>query len=201
LTNQSEAEWHERLNHLAFALGLATRGLAIASKEYSTTINSAATTDKRETHLAIRKPGAAPVTVYATWPSRELLELMIADGPIARELGRQWAVTVDSLCHASYRCRIAAEAGLPRDKSYPVMTDLRRIRNDIVHHRGVATERNSGKCKLLAHWICVGEEIVITEFMVAEFMELSGLTSPGPVFDDSTGGISTVLKVHPAVSK
>ena len=201
VTYQSEIEWHERLNQLAFAFGLATRGLAIASKEYSTTINSAPTTNKSETYLAIRKPGDVPVTVYARWHSCELLDLMIPDGPIARELGRQWAVTVDSLWDASYRHRIAVEAGLPSDKHCGplIMADLRRIRNDIVHHRGIATERNSGKCELLGHWISVAEEIVITEFMVVEFMELWGLTNFGPIFDGAASGINTVLKVNPQI--
>jgi hypothetical protein len=191
-------EWHERLNHLAFTFGLATRGIALASDRYSNTIDSSLTTDQSATHLAIRKPGDTPVTVYATWQSRKLPELMTPDGPIARELGRQWVVTVDSLWDATYRSRIAAEMGLPNYKQHkvPVMADMRQIRNDIVHHSAIATQRNSGRCKLLGHWISVTEEISITEFMVVEFMELWGLTNRGPIFRGNALGLNSVVEVN-----
>jgi hypothetical protein len=52
---------------------------------------------------------------------------------------------------------------------------------------------------LLGHWISVAEEIVITEFMVVEFMELWGLTNFGPIFDGAASGINTVLKVNPQI--
>lgn len=198
MTYPSEMEWHERLNHLAFTFGIATRGIAMASDQYSKTVNSSLTTDQSATHLAIRMPGETPVTIYAKWQSRKLPDLMTPNGPIARELGRQWVVTVDSLWDSTFRSRIATEMGLSnyRQHKVPVMADMRRIRNDIVHHSAIATERNSGRCNLLSHWISVTDEISVTEFMVVEFMELWGLSSRGPIFHDNALGLNSVVEVN-----
>ncbi len=134
----------------------------------------------------MRKPGESQVTVYAQWRSLELPELMRANGPIIHELGRQWVVTIYSLWETSYRKRFAPDAGLldEHELVVPVMGDLKRLRNDIVHHGGIASKNNSGKCSLLSHWVTIGHPIELTELMILEFMEFWGQTVIGPVLGD-----------------
>jgi hypothetical protein len=52
------------------------------------------------------------------------------------------------------------------------MGDLRRIRHDILHHRGVASADNTAKCEVIAHWFGVGQPIVIAGEHISEFMAL-----------------------------
>jgi hypothetical protein len=55
------------------------------------------------------------------------------------------------------------------------MADAVRLRNDIVHHRGIATKRNAGCAEVLT-WFDEGDAILVTTARVAEFMGHFGLT-------------------------
>jgi len=52
-----------------------------------------------------------------------------------------------------------------------VFGDLRRIRNDIIHNGGTASEKWTGKCRVL-RWFVPGHPIAIKAEHVAEFMAL-----------------------------
>jgi hypothetical protein len=41
-----------------------------------------------------------------------------------------------------------------------VMGDIRNLRNDVIHHRGIATAKNTGKCKILTK-LSVGDMILL----------------------------------------
>jgi hypothetical protein len=77
----------------------------------------------------------------------------------------RWEYDVRPKLAASFGCQTS-------DVRVALMGDLRRIRNDILHHQGVATEENSGKCELLGHWFPPGSEIAITGEHIYEFMQL-----------------------------
>ena len=60
------------------------------------------------------------------------------------------------------------------DVTDPAMADINRMRNDIVHHRGIATVRNSGRCEVL-RWFSPHETIHPMMAHIAEFMHYMGL--------------------------
>ncbi|HUY86095.1 MAG TPA: hypothetical protein VMU77_03195 [Acidimicrobiales bacterium] len=199
MATPSELEWFDQLNRSAFTYGLATRGIALTQEKFADTVSHVTPLPKNQTYLAFPKPNDAQVTVYANWRSLELPDLMVPDGPIIRELGRQWVVSVNSLWDSYFRKMIAMENGFTeeRELKVPVMGDLNRIRNDIVHHHGIATHENSGKCSVLSKWISVGDEIVVTELMIVEFMDHWGQTRLGPNLGNDASGINVVVHDRP----
>ena len=102
-------------------------------------------------------------------------------------LGRQWAVTVFAYWESAFRRRFAAALGVPPLAVLdPMMGDLRRLRNDIVHNSALATREEFGKCEVVSHWATVGEPIVLTADQVMEFMDHFGLVSTGGLVAPST---------------
>jgi hypothetical protein len=65
---------------------------------------------------------------------------------------------------------------LNQSVKFATFADVCRMRNDTVHHRGIATKRNTGRCEVLK-WAEVGEPIIVTSQRVAEFMGHFGLVS------------------------
>lgn len=55
-----------------------------------------------------------------------------------------------------------------------VLGDLKHIRNDLVHHRGVATRHNSGRCTVLK-WFRPDEQMVLTVEHVLDFLNQMGM--------------------------
>lgn len=132
-------------------------------------------------------PNLPESRVYAAWTVDQLEERLGAEGPIAVELGRQWAVTVFAYWESAFRRRFAAALGVPLNAVVdPMMGDLRRLRNDIVHHSAVATREEFGKCEIVGHWAKVGEPIVLTSDQVIDFMDHFGLVATGGLFAPST---------------
>jgi len=87
-----------------------------------------------------------------------------------------------------YRPRLAAIHGRTKnEEKYDLFGDLRRLRNDTVHHRGIATVEETGKCVLLKHWFRPGEMIRLEGRHFDEFFKLipwsdlaTGLNSRSP---------------------
>lgn len=97
-------------------------------------------------------------------------------------LGWAWATLVFDRWEDDFRHRFAAKMGCKHsDVLSEPMGDLRLIRNDIAHRRGLASAAGSGKCKLLTSWAKVGEPIVISQVDVASFVEL--MESEGAVYE------------------
>ena len=65
------------------------------------------------------------------------------------------------------------------------MGDLRHMRNDIVHHRGVASADHTGRCRVL-HWQQVDQQISIGLPHVEQFMGLFGKRLAACQDDDSS---------------
>lgn len=132
-------------------------------------------------------PNLPESRAYPAWPVDQLEELPGDKGHVAVELGRQWIVTVFAYWESAFRRRFADALGVPLDAVLdPMLGDIRRLRNDIVHHSAVATREQFGKCELLGHWATVGEPIVVTSDQIIEFMDHYGLVIKGGRFVPST---------------
>jgi hypothetical protein len=89
----------------------------------------------------------------------DLREAALHDGPAARELQQQWLVTTYQRWEDQWRPEIARLAGVnTRAIVSDVFGDLRRLRHDIIHCRGIATAVNAGKCQVLN--VPIGDPIV-----------------------------------------
>lgn len=115
---------------------------------------------------------------FHTWPAVELKERLAEDGTVARQLGQQWIVLLDVQWEHNFRPRFAKALGLsePKELPEPLFADIRRMRNDIVHHQGVATGRNSGRCEIL-EWFDADDEMLVTYDHVTEFMTTVGVVT------------------------
>jgi len=95
-------------------------------------------------------------------------------GQAPRYVGQQWVIHVDTAWHSHYRPCFAETIGSTRaDVQVPLFSDLRLIRNDIVHGKGIATAARSGRCTVLTDWVAVGEPIVVLGENVAKFIRLA----------------------------
>jgi hypothetical protein len=110
---------------------------------------------------------------FWAWRRSELLWQVAQDGPAETRLGHQWIAYVYAGWQEAFRPRLAACHGCAKaDLRYPVLGDLRHLRNDVIHHRGVATAHNTGKCTVLAHWFAEGEVIRLRDEHFVEFRTL-----------------------------
>lgn len=114
----------------------------------------------------------SPESFWA-WRRSELLWQVAPDGPTETHLSQQWIVFVYDGWQEAFRPRLAAGHGCSKtDLRYPVLGDLRHLRNDVVHHQGIATAHNTGRCVVLAHWFAVGDVIRLTDEHFVEFRAL-----------------------------
>jgi hypothetical protein len=86
------------------------------------------------------------------------------------QISQQLAVSVYAEWDEHYRTRITTATGAAKPIQLPVFGDLRHFRNDIVHHRGIASEDNSGRSEVLSHWFAPGDILYFDTPKVAEFM-------------------------------
>jgi hypothetical protein len=123
--------------------------------------------------IGIGPPDAAETPPYAGWKMSDALDQVKHNGQVETRLGHQWIVFLYELWENSYRPRLAAaharDAG---DEKYDLLGDLRRMRNDVVHHQGVATADNTGRCVLLPHWFKAGEAIRLEGRHFDEFVRM-----------------------------
>lgn len=92
---------------------------------------------------------------------------------MAIRLSQQWIVAFFTFWEHEFRPRLAeSHAVQPNEIVVPLLGDLRLLRNDVVHHRGVATAETTGRCEILGHWFELGDEIYLA---VGHFIELTAL--------------------------
>ncbi len=128
-------------------------------------------------------PGKPDGETFQKWSQTEFFDNLDDDGLAARQIGYQWLTFVFHAWdddHVGFRARIAAARGVEKTEvKMPVMGDLRLMRNDVIHHRGIAQAAWTGRCEQL-HWFEPGELIFIGRQMVWEFMREFGLTESPP---------------------
>ena len=138
-------------------------------------------------HVGNGSPASSDWAPYVTWRLAELPERVAPGGQFSTLLGQLWIVTVYTAWEHGYRKAIAGELGhsQPEDLVCDEMGDLRHMRNDIVHHRGVATADHTGRCRVL-HWSQVDQQISIGPPHVEQFMGLIGKRLAAWQDDDSS---------------
>jgi hypothetical protein len=120
-------------------------------------------------------PNSTEGFAYQRWRLDELPDQLDADGPIVRAIGQQWVVMVAAQWNDHYRERLADAKSVEKNEvADPYLADLNRMRNDIIHHRGIATSRNTGRCEQFK-WFQIGEPIHVRAGHIAEFMAYLGL--------------------------
>lgn len=102
----------------------------------------------------------------------KIMAALALNGPIEQRLGTQWLVSFYALWDEEYRPRLAAAHGVAPDLvRADLLGDLRLLRNDVVHHREVASTGNTGRCKLLGHWFRIGDRMILKNAHVEEFVQ------------------------------
>ncbi|HEX4436987.1 MAG TPA: hypothetical protein VH061_09340 [Solirubrobacteraceae bacterium] len=165
-------EFVDALNALAGAHAFAMQGIEKA-REYWTGLVAQAKppTTADSTVYITQGPQDAPSTVaYSKWRLGDLPELLGGGGSVMTQVSQQWAITLFTEWEAHYRARISKAMGLDKPLQLAAFGDLRHFRNDIVHHRGVATAENSGKAEVFKSWFRQGEPMYFDTYKVAEFM-------------------------------
>jgi hypothetical protein len=166
-------EFIERVNDAAGVHGVALMGLMTFS-EYALNNAPAKQTSESSIFLGHGDPNTPDGFAYQRWKYDGLEALLAPDGPVSRTLGQQWVVLVTSLWNDHYRDRLARAKGIAKNEVRdPYLADINRMRNDIVHHRGVATAHNTGRCEVL-RWFIAGEELHVYPAHIGEFIAYLG---------------------------
>jgi hypothetical protein len=163
------------LNDVGIAHYFAFAGLdkQRADVEEMIRMSAEAGNDDPDVFAGIGSPASAQWAPYLTGSLKTILADLAPRGKVSDLLGQMWIVVVFTAWESHYRAAIAAAAGVATDElSWPAMGDLRRMRHDVVHHRGVATERGTGRCELLK-WGTPGEVISVGPPHVARFSQLT----------------------------
>lgn len=87
---------------------------------------------------------------HGAWTLSQLNEAASKDSSVAKMLTQQWIVATYSKWENQWRPELAALAAVAVDRvTSDVFGDLRRLRNDVVHHKGLATQDNSGRARVV----------------------------------------------------
>jgi hypothetical protein len=170
------SDWLEELanflNDAAGAHGFSRFGVQLA-RDLMQNQRRTSTNPDPEVYIELGERHLNP-EIYQTWHWNDMPKHLADDGPVMTQIGHQWVVHVYTAWDSHFR------PGLERAHSYArgdhlmvqLFGDLRLLRNDIAHSRGIATRPNAGRAEMLKHWIMVGEVILIRGEEVAEFLRL-----------------------------
>lgn len=92
---------------------------------------------------------------------------------------KAWVLQIyNNIWESQSRCQFRKTSGDTHAIPWEIdaLGDLRHIRNDLVHHNGIATEKQIGKCKILK-WFKPTDKIVLGMRHVLDFLNHSGLLS------------------------
>ena len=104
-----------------------------------------------------------PKTVAdASWRKSQIEGAAATDGWLQEWLTHAWLALMFARWEAYFRPAFAHANGVDqRQVRSEVIGDIRNLRNDVIHHRGIATAKNTGKCKVLTKF-SVGDMILLT---------------------------------------
>jgi hypothetical protein len=89
-------------------------------------------------------PNEIEFAPYLSWKLRDLGLRLVPGGDFSILLGQMWVATIYGAWDAHFQKAIAAELGLSKGAlACDEMGDLRLMRNDILHHRGIAGWRET----------------------------------------------------------
>jgi hypothetical protein len=170
------------LNELAGVHAFALQGVREARKYWEDKLAAAKPPTTADSTVSISDGHHAwPTSVaYSKWRLGDLPEVLGGGGSVATRISQQWVIAVYAEWDEHYRRRISEAMGLSEPLKLPPFGDLRLFRHDIVHHRGVATAENSGRCKVFTDWFRPGETMYFDTYKVAEFMRAVRVTEELP---------------------
>lgn len=97
----------------------------------------------------------------ASWRKSQVEGAAAADGWLQEWLTHAWLALMFARWEAYYRPAFANANGVDqRQVRSDVIGDIRNLRNDVIHHRGIATAKNTGKCKVVTKF-SVGDTILL----------------------------------------
>jgi hypothetical protein len=165
-------EFVDVLNALAGAHAFALAGLDKERKYWKERLASAETpvTADSTVYIADGRPEFPSTVAYSKWRLGDLPELLGVGGAVMTRVSQQWVISAYAEWEEHYRGLISEAMGLSEPLELPMFGDLRRFRNDIVHHRGIATAEKSGKCEVFTDWFQPGQTMFFDIYNVAEFM-------------------------------
>lgn len=121
-------------------------------------------------YMGIGDPNLPASNMYQNWRMSEVRARLLRDGPVVQRLGQQWIVGMSTGWEHEFRPRLADAHGCATDRiTHDVFGDLRHMRNDVVHHHGIAQADESGRCKTL-QWSTVGQPIEVRGQQYADFV-------------------------------
>jgi hypothetical protein len=107
------------------------------------------------------------------WRRSRYLKNTEHDGVCSRYLGWAWITLVFDRWEDDFRHRFAKEMSCSHGHVMcDAMGDLRHLRHDVTHSKGIATRNESGKCVLLRDWFAIGGYIEVDISRVSCFYEL-----------------------------
>lgn len=169
-TNGIIKEFRVFLNDMAGAHFWATKGLPSALKDIEKLSSLPRNPSNPDPRLYIGTIDPNDSMGYHAWRLSEFPEKLGNDGDVAVWIGQQWLVSVDAGWEDNYRGKIAQSLNATKnDLQSDYFSDLRKMRNDILKHKGIATKNNTGKCKSLK-WAEIDAPIIIRMSHIEEFM-------------------------------
>ena len=113
-------------------------------------------------------PNLPSTKIQGGWRKSVFLEKAHRDGEFETMLSQQWIVLVFSLWETEYRTRLASAHHCDRNLlQYSILGDLRQLRHDILHNRGLASKEHTGKCEIMSDWFELGQTISLTSDQIA----------------------------------
>ena len=166
-------EFVDVLNALAGAHAFALAGISKECEYWSEQVASVAPPASADStvYIANGHPDLPTTVAYSQWRLGDLPDLLAVGGTVMTRVSQQWVISVYTEWDEHYRGLISDAMGLSEPLKLPMFGDLRRFRHDIVHHRGIASADNSGKCEIFTDWFRPGQTMFFDVFRVAEFME------------------------------
>jgi hypothetical protein len=165
------AELKKDLNDLTAAHAFAVYGLKQVSDRFKVLPTLPQNPDPM-IYIGMGGPNLPESSQHASWRLSAAIEQVEKNGQVAMRLGHQWVMFLYSVWQHVYRPRMAAAHGRNVEaERYPLLGDLRCLRNDVIHHRGIATQGNTGRCEILK-WFKPGERIILEAEHLDQFLRL-----------------------------
>ena len=98
-------------------------------------------------------------------------------GVFTQMIGDHWLIFFVDVWESTFRRDIAevfqsgnGQRGIQKVKSAE-MADLNKVRNDIVHNLGMASEQNVGKMRIFTSWFEIQEGIHVTPVIIHDILQ------------------------------
>lgn len=116
-------------------------------------------------------PNKPDTLKFDGWRRSRILAESATNGVIVTSLSHQFIVNLYSSWEHNFRVRLARAIHCELDDvKTPFFSDIRHIRDDVVHCRGTATRENTGKCEVF-QWFKEGGDIRLNAAKVRDLLE------------------------------